>query len=325
MTLSYSLRLVCICFASLFLIHAVLVLSVEIAARRAIALARGMTPRVASRCLFAVRMLPLILAGVAVFGFCLPSYLLLEPQTASEQVGWPCVAIALLGAAMCAGSIVRMAKAAWRSAQLGRTWRKCGRETQVGRERFAAIVVHQRQPMLAVAGIVRPRLVISQGVLQALSAEELNAALLHERAHRIWRDNFKRLLFIAAPRPFGITSGLRALEGQWSKFAEWAADDHAAASDTRCALFLAAALVRVARLGLAAPHPAIVSPFVDGSDLSERVDRLLHGATVLPRPSGGMRLLRASAAAVAACSLVAMMLWPASVSAVHQILERLVG
>ena len=329
MTLSYSVRLLCMCFAAFFLIHAVLVLSVEMSARRAIRFARGIRPRFASRFLFALRMLPLALAAVVVLGFCLPSYLLLEGQAGGEQVGSPCIAIALLGAAMCVASIARMAKTAWRSAQLGRDWSNGGIETAVGAEHAVATVVQQQAPVLAVAGIIRPRLIVSSSVLQALSSEELNAALRHERAHRIWRDNFKRLLFVAAPRPLGLSRGLRAIEEQWSKFSEWAADDHAAANDSHRALLLATALIRFAKLGLPVPQPAIVSSFVDSSDLAERVERLLREAPLPLKPvdgrAGKLRHVLASAAAFATCSLVAVMLWPASLSAVHQLLERLIG
>ena len=329
MTLSYSVRLLCMCFAAFFLIHAVLVLSVELSARRAIRFARGITPRFASRFLFALRMLPLALAAVAVLGFCLPSYLLLEGQAGGEQVGWPCIAIALLGAAMCVASIVRMARAASRSAQMGREWRIGGTETLVGAEHLIATVVQRQAPVLAVAGIIRPKLIVSSSVLQALSGEELNAALRHERAHRIWRDNFKRLLFIAAPQPFGLSRGLRALEGQWSKFSEWAADDHAAANDSHRAVFLATALIHFAKLGLPGQRPAIVSSFVDASDLAERVERLLR-ETPVPRKRGDGRVgkarhVLASTAAFAVCLLTAVMLWPASLSAVHRLLERLIG
>ncbi len=51
------------------------------------------------------------------------------------------------------------------------------------------------------------------------------------------------------------------------------------------ALLLATALIRFAKLGLPAPQPAIVSSFVDGSDLAERVERLLREAP-LPRKPG---------------------------------------
>jgi beta-lactamase regulating signal transducer with metallopeptidase domain len=325
MNLQYSLRLLCICFASLFLVHATLALGVNVAAPGAIRMASRMRPRFASGFLFWLRMLPLALAGFAVGGLCVPSYLRLEPHAGGEQVGWPCLAIALLGAAMCLGSAARVTKAAWNSLQFGRACEDTSCECRMSAESFPITIVRQQAPLLAVAGIVRHKLVVSTSVLQALSAEELDAVFLHERAHRIWRDNFKRLLILAAPRGFVFSRGLESIERQWSKFAEWAADDHASAGDSRRALSLASALVQFARLGSAAPQRAIVSSFVESSDLSERVERLLRVSSSTEKLSSGMRALVACLFLLVACFMAAGMFSHASLSAVHSLLERLIG
>jgi Zn-dependent protease with chaperone function len=324
MSLAYSMRLLCICFASFFLILVVFGGIINIAARGAIRSAGSMKPRFASRFLFALRMMPLGLAAFAVFGLCIPSYLWLEPNSGWEQVGWPCLALALLGVAACFESFARVMLAALRSLRFGKACRKVGRQTVLGRDSMPATIVPQSAPLLAVAGIFRPRLIVSADVLQALSPEELDAALRHERAHGIWRDNFKRLLFLAAPRGLVFSKGLGAIERQWSKFAEWAADDFAAAGDSQKALSLAEALVRIARLGTFAPQPAIVSSFVEGSDLSERVDRLLRVAPSPERFSVRLRVLMGGFTLVPAFFLAAAILWPASLSAVHFLLERLI-
>jgi beta-lactamase regulating signal transducer with metallopeptidase domain len=324
MSLTYSMRLVCICFASFFLIQAVFSQIVNIAARGAIRSVGRMRPGFASRFLFVMRMMPLSLAGFAVFGLCIPSYLSFEPNAGGEQVGWTCVALALLGAAVFFGSLARVALAASRSLQYGKACGKVGRQTILGRDAMHATIVPQSAPLLAVAGIFHSRLIVSADVLHALSPDELDAALRHERAHGIWRDNFKRLLFLAAPRGFMFSKGLRAIERQWSKYSEWAADDFAAAGDSQKALSLAEALVQIARLGRFAPQPAIVSSFVEGSDLSERVDRLLLVAPSPERFSGKMRVLMGGLTLVPAFFLAAAILWPASLSAVHFLLERLI-
>ena len=48
--------------------------------------------------------------------------------------------------------------------------------------------------VMAVAGVVHPKLVVSQTVLDALSDDQREAAFRHEAAHRASRDNLKRLL-----------------------------------------------------------------------------------------------------------------------------------
>jgi hypothetical protein len=324
MNLAYSMRLVCICFASFFLVQAVFSGIVNIAARAAIRSAGGLRPGFASRILFALRMAPLGLAGFAVFGLCIPSYVWLEPNSGGEQVGWPCVALALLGAAACFGSLARVMFAASRSLQYGKACGNAGRQTVLGKDCVQATIVPQPGPLLAVAGIFRLRLIVSADTLRALSPDELDAALRHERAHRVWRDNFKRLLFLAAPRGFLFSQGLAAIEREWSKFAEWAADDFAAAGDSQQALLLAAALVRIARLGTFASQSAVVSSFVEACDLSERVDRLLCVAPPPEHFSSKMRALMGGLTLVAAFLVAAAILWPASLSGVHFLLERLI-
>ena len=324
MNLTYSLRLACICFASFFLLQAVFGGIVNFAARSAIRSAGNMRPRLASRFLFSLRMMPLGLAAFAVFGLCIPSYLWLEPNSGWEQVGWPCLALAVLGAASCFGFLVRLLTAAFRSLQYEKVCGKSGRLTVLGKDSMRATIVPQPAPLLAVAGIFRSRLIVSANVLQALSPEELDAALHHERAHRIWRDNFKRLLFLAVSRGLLFSQGFSAIERQWSKYAEWAADDFAAGGDTQKALSLAAALVRIARLGTFGPQHAIVSSFVEGSDLSDRVDRLLRVAHSPDQFSGRMRAVMGGWTLGVAFFLVGAILWPASLSAVHFLLERLI-
>jgi Zn-dependent protease with chaperone function len=331
MTLSYSVRLLCICFSSFYLVHGVLVLALDIAAPGAIELARGMKPRLASGFLFALRMMPVWLAGFGVLALCVPSYLLLEPRLASEGgrelVGWPCVVLTLLGVGICIGSFVRAAKAVFGSLAFRRACGGRARKILVDGEFFRVIVVKQKAPLLAVAGILGHRLVVSSSVLRALSAGELGTAMRHERAHQNRHDNFKRLLLLAAPRGFVLGRGLDALERNWARFAEWAADDHAVGGDTDRAVSLAAALVRLARLGSCVARPVLLSSLGDGRDLSERVDRLLRVEPTQQkeRISTKVRAAAGIAAFVAACCAAAALGRFASLGTVHQLLERLIG
>jgi hypothetical protein len=85
---------------------------------------------------------------------------------------------------------------------------------------------------------------------------------------------------------------------------------------------LAAALVRVARLGRGLPPGTLaVSLIAPGCDLAERVDRLLHAAPCLQQ----QRRSRTFAAwAAAAAAAVALLLAPATLHSVHTLLESLV-
>jgi hypothetical protein len=61
-------------------------------------------------------------------------------------------------------------------------------------------------------GLWRPQILVSQGVLDILEADELAAVLAHERAHAVRRDNLQRFILHAATRfwPARIRERIRA-------------------------------------------------------------------------------------------------------------------
>ena len=327
MILPYTLRLLCLCFASFFVLNFAACLLIRIASKSALRFAESTAASTAARFLIALRMLPFALATLGVLGLCVPSYFWLEPAATSERVGIVCVVLALLGAATWSVSIVRTAPSLFASMRHNRLCRLSGQESYLPGEPSPVVLVETEAPLLAMSGLFRPRLLISRGVLRALSLEELHAALRHEHAHRTSRDNAKRLLLLLAPDIFPFVRPLRALERTWSKFAEWAADDQAASGDSSHAVSLAAALVHVARMGAAPRLPYLfTSLLARDRDLSARVDRLLQPAPILPAPTDLARKPQAQfriAAFLFAACLAAILLTPSTLSAVHKVLELL--
>jgi Zn-dependent protease with chaperone function len=324
MILPYLMRLLCLCFASFFVLNVATGLLVRICCKSAIRFAESRTPRAAARLLLALRLLPLALAGLFVAALCVPSYLWLEPAATAERVGVICVILGFLGAATCLISIARTAYSLFASLRHNRLCRLAGQEAHLPGESSPVVLVENEAPLLAMSGMFRPRLLISRGVLHALSAEELDAALRHEHAHRTSRDNAKRLLLLLAPDIFPFVRPLRALERTWSKFAEWAADDQAIAGDSNRAASLAAALVQVARMGSGPRLPFLsTSLLACDRDLSARVDRLLHA---VPRASVALKpahhRLR-TAGFLLTGALAASLLVPFALSSVHELLELL--
>lgn len=324
MILPYLFRLLCLGFASFFVLNAAAGLFVRVSSKSAIRFAESRASDTAARFLFALRMFPFVLATLFVVGLCVPSYLWLEPATTAERVGLLCVVLGFFGAAIWCASIARTAHSLLASLRHNCLCRSVGRETRLEGNSSPIVLVEDEAPLLAMSGLLRPRLLISRGVLRVLSTEELVAAFRHEEAHRTSRDNARRLLLLLAPDIFPFVRSFRILEHSWSKFAEWAADDQAAAGDSCRALSLAAALVHVARMGAGPRLPFLSTPLLVGDrDLSARVDRLLRADTMtLPHASKMQRGLRTAGLLLAAC-LGALLLTPSALSSVHELLELL--
>ena len=137
--------------------------------------------------------------------------------------------------------------------------------------------------MMALVGVLRPRLLVTRGVLTALTREELAASVAHEMGHRRAWDNLKRLAMRAAPDLLAVTSTAHAIERRWAAAAEHAADRLAAGNDnpTRCAL--ASALVKVARLmPPMTPVTEPISTLLDGGEIASRVEHLLDDRALAP-------------------------------------------
>lgn len=326
MNLPYSLRLLCICLASFFLVHTALGLAVWVAAPTAIRMAGAMRARTAAWFLFFLRMLPLLLASIVVLGLGVPSYVWLEPQATVENVSFACCAAALLGAAMWCTSIMRTMHATLRSSRCARQCKRTGREIFWEGAAVPTSVLEMETPVIALAGVFRPRVLVSQGVVGALTPGQLDAALRHEVAHRMSRDNLKRFVFLLTPGIFPLTAGLGVLDRAWARASEWAADDEATSGDAQLSLLLAGALIRVARMG-PAPLPLVsMTHLIAGNrDLYTRVDRLLRERPVAPAQLWGRNALIGSAAVVLTAAVIGAMQWPAILRAAHEILERLVG
>jgi len=314
---NYWPRLAWLAFASFFLLHVLFASTVALTARVAIRLAARLRPRAGSNLLLALRLLPFALSSAIVTSICIPSYVFFEPQAGGEQIGLVCIAAACLALALLLDSGVRALRIGIQSSRHFRRWRRDARPERLAGS--AALVIDSNVPFLALAGILRPTLIASRGLVDTLAPAALDAAVRHEHAHRDSRDNLKRLLMLCAPGLFPFVSGFRPLEHAWTKLAERAADDRSTAGDRERAFLLAEALVRAARLGPAPQHSPLITPLLpEGTDLRQRVERLLHPAP--PAPPRSPRLPMALASALFAAAIFQ----PFTLRAAHELLEWLV-
>ena len=147
-------------------------------------------------------------------------------------------------------------------------------------------------PVMALVGILSPKLLVTGGLIDALTPEELAAAVAHELGHWSAWDNLKRLAMAASPDVPGWARAARVFERGWASAAEHQADRCASAAGTSARFALASALVKVARLMPAAPAIAEpISTLVGGGEIASRVERLIDidvdaGRDVAPAARG---------------------------------------
>lgn len=254
---------------------------------------------------FALRLFPGVAAAAFVAAVFAPSYWMYEPREMGEGFDVSLAMLAIAAAAVIAAAGLRGAAAWWRASRRVRSWMRTAEPMTVPGAGMPAYVIEIDAPLMALAGIWRPRLIIARGLVDALTPEELAASVAHEAGHRRSWDNLKRLAMRAAPDFLPATAAARTLERRWASAAEHTADHLAGrdSTDARCAL--ASALVKVARL---TPRPAVdivygepISTFVGGGEIVSRVERLLDDRALASsaRRTSSARWI-GSAAAIAA-------------------------
>jgi hypothetical protein len=275
--------------------------------------------------LFALRLFPFAFSLLLVAGFCVPSYLRLEPEQATEPVGLPCLAAALCGIWTCGEAIFRGVRALVESRRYILRCYRFGRSTRIEGDVEPICVLDEAAPPIAIAGLIHPTLIASRRVIGGLSHEQLSAALQHERAHWASHDNLKRLALRVAPRIFPFTHGFVRIERAWSKFTEWAADDRSVAGDQARSVILAATLVRVARISSTPqPAPLVSSLLAAGDDLCTRVNRLLCVPERNEQPALGPAAFAVCGTVATAASVTAAIVYPVTLQAIHYLLESLI-
>lgn len=289
-------------------------------------LAATFAARTRADLLFALRLAPtgLALTLTALF---VPAYALLEPAHADERIGVPLLALVALAVGVVAAGLARGVSAFRATARLEREWRRAARAVAVPGWPGAASRIEAEFPVVAVAGIVRPRLYVAGRVLERLPEDELQAVLAHERAHVESRDNLRSLIVRGCLDPLALVPAGRRLEADWRRACELAADERLLAERSGGALALASALVGVARLvptgaRLAASCHAVPALLAWGDvpALAERVACLLEqGGRRLPRRG----LLPGLATAVGLA--LAIGLEPGRLELVHAFAEALLA
>jgi Zn-dependent protease with chaperone function len=200
-------------------------------------------------------------------------------------VGAKLALIAALSAAGVLLALWRVARTWLATRRLARDWTRHAARVEVEGVGLPAYKLRHRFPVIAVIGVVRPRLFIAEQVFDALTDGELAAAVGHERGHVEARDNLKRALLQAGQDALLLAPLGRSLLRAWQRESEVAADEFAASEGPRAAVDLAAAIVKISRLIQPGARPTLpAGAHLLGADeeedgLSQRVRNLLRLAS----------------------------------------------
>ena len=323
----FYLLCISLCFAAMFIVVAGTSIALLPLQQMVGATGRRRRPGTTANLIFIVRTLPFLLGVVAALGLALPAYLEFEPSHTTEMPGLPLLLFAALGVVIVAIAVARC----WRILRTTRTmqikWLRQVECVSLYCDRIPVYCLESSRSLLAVAGMLHPRIFMSKDVVGALNAPELEAALAHELSHVRAGDNLKQFILkvTRAPRWLGFASGL---DSAWVSTSELAADEGAIGGGAS-ALDLSSALIKVGRLSRqGGPSPEMAaSHLVDGCGAATqaraaRLRELLQNDCPEHVLQGGES--PAYASIVFATLLLIYLVLLTSLPAIHDLLEFLV-
>jgi len=286
---------------------------------------RRLPSGVRAEVIFLLRVLPVIAAVFATLFLVVPGFLILEPGSTGEQVSPRLWLLTSLGFITLSAVVVRAFRIWSAGISLRRAWKRNSTPLSVPGISVPVSKLEEPNSVLAVTGILRPRVFVSANIVSSLTEDELRAALGHELAHVSAADNLKQVLLRISSLPRFLGAGFSAIDRLWLSSAEVAADEGASHSGASC-LDLASALVKVGRMKSGALQPAVASHFIPAeaaSELPMRVAGLEHLIRTNSVPRRMQRQVRL-VALLAICLATYALTQPAVLSATHELMELLV-
>lgn len=258
--------------------------------------------------IFALRIGPVAAAIVFVFAFVVPAYLLHEPEESGEVVSGKLALIAIASSFGVCIALYRVFKTWLVTGRLAANWQNNAVDIEVEGVNVPVFRMVHPFPVMAVVGVIRPRIFIAEQVLGSLTADEFQAAVAHEYGHLSSNDNLKRTI-LRVCRDLVILPVGNSLDRAWAENAESAADEYAANSGRFTALNLASALIKLARI---APknsgHSTLFASYLIDEQRGDVTSRIRQLLSLSERNGVAEKLLFQAASAPS-------WLWPAALTA----------
>ena len=271
--------------------------------------------RSTSNQLFALRVFPSAAGIFLTLTVALPAFLIFEPNREAEPVGGIVLICAMAAVLALGNGVLRAVRACAATASRVNGFGPGGRHIEAERK-FSIIEVDE--PLVAVVGALRPRIVAARCIVAACSEAELRQVIAHEAAHVSAFDNLKLLLMMSSPDVLTwMPAGPQIVE-HWRMAAEREADARASGDDPCKRVALASALIKVARLSTGVKRDlALFTLLIRADDVEGRVRHLL---TPMPAPRYAF-----PARTLLACGLVTVGVAAAHYRTVQDVLEALVA
>jgi bla regulator protein BlaR1 len=193
----------------------------------------------------------------------------LVPHTQSREV-----TLIVLGALWLVGALAVLARAVSR-------WMLVRRALHDSKETNQAFVIPVRssasQLEPAIVGILRPVLLLPQGLDQCLAPEEIHAVLAHERCHVLWRDNLAAALHMLVEALFWFHPLIWWLGARLVDERERACDEQVLADGHSPASY-AEGILKVCEHYLGSRLPCVAG--VSGANLRQRIEVIMKNPLI---------------------------------------------
>src|SRR5277367_3779554 len=143
--------------------------------------------RVIAALLFALRIFPFIASVIITFAFVIPSFQWLEPRSLdidrNEGIGMMPLGLGICALLLIAFGCLRVIRAQRETSRVVSGWLLGARPLDLNSDLKAETYQSKQAPPLTLVGFSKPKVLVSEPTIAALTHDELQIAIKHEIAH----------------------------------------------------------------------------------------------------------------------------------------------
>ena len=141
------------------------------------------------------------------------------------------------------------------------------------------MIISHPAPMAITMGFIQPKIVISTGLINLLTTDELKAVIAHEMYHKANRDPLKIFVLSLCASTIGYIPILKWFNEQYRIVQELLADEFAI-KQQETSVHLGSALLKMLKVGMAKKMPFAYASFADTS-VNYRIEYILNPLNII--------------------------------------------